>query len=270
MTGFRILDQFPVFLDLLGDPASGGRLEFYDAGTTTPKDVFGDPDLTVNNGPTVLIGTDGRAVHDIWGDGSYYVRLLAANNTLIAEADDVAIPGGTGATIPAMEAGKFLTNDGSVYAWAAIYQLPDPTGSANKILGTDGVNFIWQDPPKTPDPAVSDVAVTDTSVSISDGTKKILIQTGVGTAPNVGGRDTSVDITFPTAFNAAPIFIGITPRYAGTVSALGNAPIPHVSAKSTTGFTAAMAAGERDDTSSGFNFNADITFDWVAVGLVAV
>lgn len=270
MPGFRILDQFPVFLDRLGVPASGGRLEFYEAGTSTPKDVYGDPDLTVNNGPTVLIGTDGRSVHDIWGDGAYYIRLLAADNTLIADADDVAIPGGAGAAIPAMEAGKFLTNDGSVYIWAAIYQLPDPTGSANKILGTDGVNFIWQDPPKTPDPAVSDVAVTATSFSISDGTKKVLVQTGTGTAPNVGGRDTSVDITFPTAFNANPMWIGITPRYAGTVSAYGNAPIPHVGNRSATSFTAAFAAGERDDTNSGFNFNAEIPFDWIAVGLVNV
>lgn len=270
MTGFRILDQFPVFLDRLGDPASGGRLEFYDAGTTTPKDVFGDPDLTVNNGPTVLIGTDGRAVDDIWGDGSYYIRLVASDNTLIADADNVAIPGGTGATIPAMEAGKFLTNDGSVYAWAAIYQLPDPTGSANKIVSTDGVNFIWIDPPATPPPAVSDVDVTATGVTISDGTSKILIQTGTGTAPNVGGRDTNLAVTFPTPFNASPLFVGITPRYAGTVSALGNAPIPHVSAISATAFTAAFAAGERDDTNSGFNFNTAITFDWVAIGMVNV
>lgn len=270
MTAFRILDQFPVFLGLDGLPASGGRLEFYDAGTSTPKDVFGDPELTVNNGPTVLIGSDGRAVDDIWGNGSYYIRLLAEDNTLIADADDVEIPGGEGAAIPAMEAGKFLTNDGSVYIWASIYQLPDPTGSSGKILGTDGVNFIWQDPPKTPDPAVSDVAVTATSFSISDGTKKVLIQTGTGTAPNVGGRDTSVDITFPTAFNSTPIWVSATPRYTGTVSALGNAPIPHVSAKSATAFTANFAAGERDDTSSGFNFNAEIPFDWIAIGLVNV
>jgi hypothetical protein len=100
MTGFRIPDSFPVFLDRLGQPAANGRLEFYDAGTSVPKDVYGNPDLTVNNGPTVLIGADGRAVDDIWGDGSYYVRLIAADDTLIADADDVSIPGGAGSGDP--------------------------------------------------------------------------------------------------------------------------------------------------------------------------
>lgn len=270
MTGFRILDQFPVFLDQLGVPASGGRLEFYEAGTNDPKDVYGDPDLTVNNGPTVLIGTDGRAVDDIWGDGSYYVRLMAADDTLIAEADDVAIPGGAGAIIPALQQGKFLTNDGSVMSWAALILIPDPTGQSGKILGTDGSNILWQAPPATPPPAVSDVAVSDTGFSVSDGTKKVLIQTGTGTAPNVGGRDTNVAITFPTAFIAEAMAVLVIPRYSGNVSSLGNAPIPHLSAKSATGFTVVMSAGERDDTGSGFNFNAAIPFDWVAIGLVAV
>ncbi len=267
MTGFRILDQFPVFLDRLGVPASGGRLEFYDSGTTTPKNVYGDPDLTVNNGPTVLIGTDGRAVDDIWGDGSYYIRLVAADNTLIADADDVAIPGGSGAVIPALSAGKFLTNDGAVMSWASILQVPDPTGQAGKVLGTDGANTIWQTP-ATPVNGTSDVDVSTTGFSINDGTHKVLIQTGSGTAPNVGGRDTNVAITFPTAYSAEVLWVGVTPRYSGNVSALGNAPIPHLSTKSATGFTVVMSAGERDDTGSGFNFNAAIPFDWVAIGLV--
>jgi hypothetical protein len=157
-----------------------------------------------------------------------------------------------------------------VLQWVSINQLPDPTGSANKILSTDGVNFIWIDKPATPPPAVSDVAVTDTSYSISDGTKKVLIQTGSGTAPLSGGRDASVAVNFPVAFAAAPIFIGSTPRYDGTVSNFGNAPIPHASARSASGFTAAFAAGERDDSNSGFNFNTAIPFDWVAIGLVAI
>lgn len=270
MTGFRILNPFPVYLDRLGLPASGGHLSFFDTGTDTPKDVFGDPELTVNNGSTVLIGSDGRTVVDVWGTGSYRVRLYDDDNTLIAEAEDVEIPGGTGAAIPALDPNKFLTNDGSVLQWAAINQVPDPTGAGGKILGTDGVNFVWQAPPATPPPAVSDVDVTANGVTISDGTSKIVIQTGTGTAPNVGGRDTNVAITFPTAFSANPFFIGITPRYGGTVSNFGNAPIPHVSAYSATGFTAAMAAGERDDTNGGFNFNAAIPFDWVAIGLVPV
>lgn len=144
MPGFRLLDQFPVFLDRLGLPASGGRLSFYESGTTTPKNVYGDPDLTVNNGPTVLIGTDGRAIKDIWGSGVYRVRLYAADNTLIAEADNVQIPGGGGMTIPPLQAGQALFNDGSILIWRAIRELPDPSGQAGKIVGTDGTNYFLQ------------------------------------------------------------------------------------------------------------------------------
>jgi hypothetical protein len=268
MTGFRIPDSFPVFLDRLGAPAAGGRLEFYAAGTSDPKDVYGDPDLTVNNGPTVLIGSDGRAVDEIWGDGSYYVRLIASDDTLIAAADDVAIPGGQGAVIPALDAGKFLTNDGSVMSWASIIQPPDPTGQGGKILGTDGSNLIWQAPPATPPPAVSDIDVTTVGMTASDGTAKLQIITGTATAPNVGGRNTNVAVNFPTPFLANPLWVGITPRFGGTVSAFGNAPIPRVSALSATGFTAAFTAGELDDSNAGFNFNGAIAFDWVAIGLV--
>lgn len=270
MPGFRILDPFPTYLNRLGEPASGGYLAFFAAGTDTPKDVYGDPDLTVNNGSTVLIDSAGRTPVEVWGSGSYRVRLYASDNTLIAEADDVEIPGGEGAQIPTLSAGKFLTNDGAVLQWVAINQLPDPTGSGGKILSTDGVNYIWIEAPKTPPPAVSDVAVSDTGFSISDGTKKVLIQTGTVNAPLTGGRDASVAVNFPTPFNAAPMWIGITPRYDGTVSNFGNAPIPHAAARTSTGFTAAFAAGERDDSNSGFNFNTPIPFDWIAIGLVNV
>lgn len=269
MTAFLIPDPFPVFFDRLGEPAIGGRLDFFDAGTSTPKDVYGDEDLTVNNGSSVLIGTDGRAVDEIWGDGAYYIRLIAADGSLIADADNVAIPGGASATIPPLASGKFLTNDGAILSWSSILQVPDPTGQSGKILGTDGANLTWQAVP-VPENGTSDVDVTTAGVTINDGTAKIQILTGTAQTPNSGGRDASVAVTFTPAFLAAPLFIGITPRYGGTVSTYGNAPIPHVSVRDGNGFTAALAGGERDDSNSGYNFNTAITFDWVAIGMVAI
>src|SRR5690348_9531177 len=97
MAAFRILDQSPVYFLLDGvTPAAGGRIEFYEAGTTTAKDVYGDQDLTVNNGSSITLGSDGRAVDDIWGDGSYRVRVYASDDTLISDDDNVEIPGGAG------------------------------------------------------------------------------------------------------------------------------------------------------------------------------
>jgi len=269
MASFRILNQFPVYQNRLGEPASGGTLRFYDTGTDNPKDVFGDPDLTVNNGPSVLVGSDGRTVDDIWGEGVYRVRLYDVDNTLIAESDNVELPGGAGSGIPDLVDGYFLTNDGALLLWAPISQLPDPSGASGKILGTDGVNFIWQAPPATPPPAVSDIAISGNGGTFSDGDHKLQILQGTATAPNIGGRGTQVDVTFATAFTNTPA-VFVIPRFSGSVSAFANAPIPRISAVSATAFTAAFTAGELDDSNSGFNFNAEIPFDWIAFGQVAV
>lgn len=269
MASFRILNQFPVYQNRVGEPASGGTLRFFDTGTDTPKDVFGDPDLSVNNGSSVVVGSDGRTVVDTWGDGDYRVRLYDADNTLIAEADDVELPGGAGTGIPSLVDGYFLTNDGALLLWAPISQLPDPTGSSGKILGTDGINFIWQDPPATPAPATSDIHITGNGGTFSDGVLQLQILAGTATAPLVGGRGTQLDVTFSKAFTANPTVL-IIPRFSGAVSAFANVPIPRVSAVSTTAFTAAFTAGELDDDNSGFDFNAPIPFDWIAFGQIAI
>lgn len=267
MSKFRFLDQAPQFLTRDGKVLSGGTLTFYTTGTSVKLNTYTDYGLTIPNTNPVQLSADGRPSSDIWMSGSYRVVLADALGAIQWTRDNVEGP----EDLPAFssgQAGQFLSTNGEDLLWVAIRQPPDPAGQTGKILASDGANIIWQNPPVVPPPPESDVAVSTVGVSISDGTRKILIQTGTSTAPNVGGRDTSVAVTFPTAFNANPLFIGITPRYGGTVSALGNAPIPHVSSYNSAGFTAAMAAGERDDTGSGFNFNAAIPFDWVAIGLV--
>lgn len=143
MTAFRILDPFQVYTDANGKIASGGNLHFYTAGTTTDADVYGDNGLSVNNGPTITIGTDGRAVDDIWGDGavSYRCRVYASDGTLIKDVDNI---GNSAAAIPDFVDGDFLTNNGSAYLWAAIRQALDPTGQSGKVMGSNGASLIWQ------------------------------------------------------------------------------------------------------------------------------
>jgi hypothetical protein len=253
MTAFRILNPFPAYLDLIGMPASGGSLKFYQSGTDTPKDVFGDPDLTVNNGPSVLIGTDGRTVVDVWGDGEYRVRLYAADMTLIAEADDVTLPGGTGAAIPALQDGQFLTSDGAVLQWQEIRQVPDPTGNSGKILGTDGVNLLWQAAPTVPTPT------TGVGQFNFGG---LLIQWGTGTAPASGTQATTQPISFVTAFSGLPVvFVNPTSSInpAGLIGAHAAWGI------SSAGFTAEFSANI-DNTGSQFTIAAPIPFSWLAVG----
>lgn len=254
MNGFRILDQFPVFLDRLGAPASGGYLAFFDTGTDTPKDVYGDPDLTVNNGSTVLIGSDGRTVVDVWGSGSYRVRLYAVDDTLIAEADDVEIPGGTGATIPALDPNKFLTNDGSVLQWATVLQPPDPTGAGGKILGTDGVNLFWQAAPAAFNPPVS-----TGSIQLGD----TLIQWGSDTVPPSGVSFANKNITFPKPFGSV-LHVQAGIKQLSNVAASGGIPAIGCDAWTNTGATIVInfAYGE----TSGYNIINPCGIAWIAIG----
>src|SRR5690606_10010303 len=135
---FRLYPQFSTFFSDDGTLLSGGELRFFSAGTSTPKDVFGEKALSTNNGSTIDLDAAGRPEHPIWGSGQYDVDLYDADGVKVGEDLTVEIPGGEATALPALQAGEFLTNDGSVMSWDEILQVPDPTGSANKILSTDG------------------------------------------------------------------------------------------------------------------------------------
>jgi hypothetical protein len=272
MPTFRILDQRPVFFDLAGNLASGGSLKFYSTGTTTPKDVYADPDKSVNNGSTVALGTDGRSSVDIWGDGSYRVRLYDADGTLVSEADDVEIPGGTGTTIPALVSGQFLTNDGAVMSWAEVQQLPDPTGSADKILSTDGSNFIWIAKPADGSAGTNAAVKVDAkNVTIGDGSgtqDKFVIQSGSGTISASGSTTAQKDITFGSSFKTI-MAVAVTVTNNG-VTSVQFTPSLAVLNKSLTGFTAyAQVSAHQGGSNHDANIISDITFDWIAFGAIA-
>lgn len=258
MTAFRITDQNPVYFDLAGNVAAGGYLKFYETGTTTPKDVYGEQALTTNNGSTINLGADGRAVDDIWGNGSYRVRLYASDNTLISEADDVAVAAGAGATIPTLSALKFLTNDGAVMSWMEVREVPDPTGSSGKILGTDGDVPLWVDAPVAPtvEPVpVGGVAVTAGSIKAG----KTLLQTGTGTLPATGTTKSTVNVTFGTAM-ASCAFVAVQME-----DSLGTYVIAtKVTGRSGTGFTL-----EGDTNIYQVNFNSTAAFTYIALGETA-
>ena len=264
MSAFRPLDPFQVYTDLNGNLAAGGNLHFYAAGTTTDANVYGDEGLTVNNGPSIAIGSDGRAVDDIWANGSlaYRCRVYGADGTLIRDRDNIGLPGGGGAGIPALVANEFLSNDGAVLLWEAIRQLPDPTGEANKLLSNDGSNFTWVAQPATP---TSPISVTSSSFhagSGASGQPYTLIQMGSGTCPATGTWDTTANITFPTAYATTPFVVPILTT--GSAAAQGF-PSGAAINKSTTGCTIAF---NNSVTGSGGQITSPVTFDWIAIGTV--
>lgn len=65
----RLIPAYQSFLDGNGDPLSGGKLYFYETGTTTPKDTYSDVDNTTPNTNPIILNSAGRLDNDVWGDG---------------------------------------------------------------------------------------------------------------------------------------------------------------------------------------------------------
>lgn len=264
MAAFRLLNQFPVYFDQQGRLADGGELRFYESGTTTPKDVYGDQALTVNNGSSVAIGSDGRTVVDVWGDGEYRVRLYDADGTLIGEADNVEVAGGTGQSIPALVTGQFLTNNGALLLWAPIREMPDPTGQDGKYPVASGSGYVLQSPPEPPVIPEPDWTVGTTTLQLGE----FLIQTGTATAPSSGARTTSTNVAFPTAYTSI-LHLSVTPNVS-SVGAYGigatMAATGYVHGSASTGFTATFNSAD-DGGDSGFTVDNPVPFTWVAFGL---
>jgi hypothetical protein len=264
MTAFRILNQFPVYLGQTGKPASGGYLLFYDTGTTNPKNVFANKALTINNGNRVDLDASGRTAVDVWGSGDYRVRLYAADNTLIDEADDVEVAGGDAQSIPALVDGFFLTNNGSLMLWAAVRQVPDPTGQNGKVLGTDGSNLLWQTLATVA--ANCEATITGSGIKLSNGTLAILFQWGSDTVPASGTAVANKAFNFPTAFSALLHVDACINGGPGVANPGGGIPTFGVASRSSTG---AVMAIDTNAFGSTINIINPVSFTWFAVGTVA-
>lgn len=263
MTAFRVIDPFQTFFDLQGRLAAGGRIDFFEAGTTTAQDVYGDQGLTVNNGSSIDLGTDGRPVDDVWGSGDYRARVYAADGTLIIDRDNIEIPGGSGTAIPALQANQFLTNDGAVLLWSIIRQLPDPTGQSDKYLSNDGENFTWVTPASVPDLPIT---VSSTGVQFGNTSgKAFVILTGSDSAPASGLEQTTKDISYGQTL-ASVLHAGVQVT---THSQAGGPVVAELSSAPTnTGFTVRFDIAEGNAANA--YFNNPVPFSWFVLGLVDV
>lgn len=75
------------FLDNDGNPLSGGKVQTYTAGTTSPKATYTDQAATIPNSNPVILDAAGRA--DIWIDGSYRFDVFDSADVLISSTDDI-------------------------------------------------------------------------------------------------------------------------------------------------------------------------------------
>ncbi len=268
---FRVFSELDTFFGQSGQLLAGGSIKTYQAGTTTLVSTYGEESLSTDNGSTIALDSSGRPAVDMWASGSLFVEIFDADGVKQGEADDVQIPGGEATALPALSADKFLTNDGSVMSWAAIRQVPDPSGSASKVLGTDGSALTWVSQPTMPDPVDPEIVVNDAGklfrAGVSSDATKVVIQCGSGSAPASGSRNTTGSVTFGIPF-ATLWAVTITQNHNG-VTADGHVPSEAITTKSETGFTARFSTDE-NSTSSVWNIINSVPFMWTAIGTVEV
>lgn len=273
MAAYRYGDASPVLFNLLAtEAASNGTLQFYDIGTTDPRDTFSDRALTTPNPNPVELDSAGRPSVNVWMDGEYTVKAEDEDGNDIWTKDfyppadeDSGLPDQSG------NGGKVLTTDGATAAWEFRHQLPDPTGSAGYtvVANSDGDGFILQAPVEAEDPPTLDIAIASGSLIVGDGESdtKARWLAGTGSGTSAGGRTQSTSVTFSPAFSATPTFFAPVLTNTAGLSPDGNVPIPRITALSASGATIVWTMGELDDSQTDYDFNTGVTFMWAAFGL---
>lgn len=71
-----------------GDPLAGGKIYFFEGGTSTPKDTFSDAAGSTPNANPVVLDANGRATIFMNNDGLYKIRVDDSTDVTIYEQDD--------------------------------------------------------------------------------------------------------------------------------------------------------------------------------------
>lgn len=128
-----------------GQVLSGGTLTFYENLTTTPKNTYTAPALSVANPNPLTIESDGRPGVDIWGSGVYTVVLKNSLGSTLETVDYVQSDGEE-LPDPSTGPGEFLQSNGTDYVLAEIDVLPAP-GDNGDVLQVVGGEWVSDAPP---------------------------------------------------------------------------------------------------------------------------
>ena len=79
--------------DMDGAPLSGGLLQFFTAGTSTPQTPFQDTALTVAHSNPIVLDASGRVPMFYVSDGFIKIRLTDKNGVVIIAADQLLVIG---------------------------------------------------------------------------------------------------------------------------------------------------------------------------------
>lgn len=263
---FRLLEQKPQYRDNEGAICANGYLEFYETGTSTPKDVYDDPALGGGNniGDTVDLDAAGRTESDVWLDGVYRVKLFTADDVEVWTLDDVRdIDALATVSVPdpaTGDDGQALFTDGADFYFDDVSQVPDMAGQSGKVLGNDGTDALWQTLPTLPSGGI-----TQSSGKVTIGS--IMILYGTGTASSAAAQTVTSAVTFGTAFDSTPVVV-VTPQV-GAVTGESGGVEAHAASTTASGFTATFIAPDMGDVAGSENITSNVPYGWIAIGVKA-
>lgn len=126
-----------------GQPLTGGRIEFYSAGSATPKSVYGNRNYTINLGNVLSFNDAGVPVQYFMGEGEYDIKIFDQFNQLIDNPLRIDAHGNGGSPFPDPANPGFLRWDGSVYAWIEVPMYPTPGNSGYLHYDIDTGTYSW-------------------------------------------------------------------------------------------------------------------------------
>lgn len=272
MARYQIYSPNPVWFDLAGVAATpGGKIQFYEIGTTNPKATYNAFSAGSANSNPVLMDTSGRLNTEVWLDGDYSIAVLDEDDTVV-DTFDLRSPTDNAAVVPVPGDGQFLGGDATDFILKTYRGMPDPTGLGGYVPVSDGETYIMQPLPEDPVIPNPEIVITTTPnesfrAGISTSTTKFLMQFGTGSAPASGNQNTTVGVVYPTPFNSL-FHVGVTQTHNG-VTSNGTIPVHSNTAESESGFTARFSTNDNSPDSA-WNIINSVPFTWVAYGTVVV
>lgn len=252
----------PVYQDLAGVAnIPGGSIQFYEVGTTNPKDTYNAFSGGSANSNPVLLDSSGRPNTQIWLDGDYSVVVYDEDDVVI-DTFDLRSPTDNAAVVPVPGDDEYLGGDGTDFIPKLYRGMPDPTGLVGYVPVSDGETYVMTPLPEAPEAPT--LPVENTSGHVKIGT--VMFQWGTGTVPAAASAKTSsVNITFAEAFSATPYIVDPTNTTPGGSTPSGACAVLCSSSESTTGATITANIPD-DDTNSNWKLANATTFKYVAIG----
>lgn len=133
----RLFDPFEVFLNSAGTPRAGGKLYFYDTGTTNPRATYSNTGLSIANSNPIVLDSAGRLTTNVYGSGDYKVVLTNSDGTDSITIDAFEDLDATQLTTDATQLLQFAGAQGTipvVATVAALRLLSTFTGAPARIL----------------------------------------------------------------------------------------------------------------------------------------